>query len=158
MDEYPNLFRQENFLSEPTYYVVKNHEMGEWLKRYLADKFGTVLGLRILEIVQAIQKFNTWYGSSVSHRKMMAGNKMSSYSDATSDTSTMADTIVAKKTSLSRGEMKLAIYKALEELLAGKTISSSPYRTILQRRLMAGSLNGSGSLPTQLRMPLFSMI
>jgi len=129
VDEYPNLFCQENPLSEPTYYVVKNHEMGEWLKRYLADKFGTVLGLRILETSRAIQEFNGWYGSSLSHRRGMTENRK--YSDASNGT--MANSGAAEEANvapmalLSRSEMRLAIYKALEELLVEEIV---PFKSI----------------------------
>jgi len=110
VDEYPNLFCQENPLSKSTCYVVKNHEMGEWLKRHLADKFGSVLGLRILQIDQALQKFSAWY--------------MGSNSDA------------ATKTLLSGREIRLAIYKAAEELLEGG--ASSPIRSYLAKAPSGG--------------------
>jgi len=89
VNEHPNLFRQKNSFFKPTYYVVKNHEMGDWLKWRLADRFGAVLGLDILDIDQAIQEFSGWYADSTSHRKVL----------------------------FSKREMKLVIYKALEEFL-----------------------------------------
>jgi len=118
VNEHPELFRQENSLSEPTCYVVKNREMGEWLKRHLADRFGVVLGLRILEFDQAMEKFNAWYANSVSR-----GNGTNLYSNAATATDSTEAVGVTAKALLSRSEMKLAIYKALGELIVKEAAS-----------------------------------
>ena len=107
VNEYPNLFCKENPLSKTTFYIVENREMGEWLKRYLADKFGSILGLRILKTDQALQRFSAWY--------------MGPYSDT------------AAKTLLSGREIRLAIYKAVEELLEEGASSFDPIRSYLAK-------------------------
>lgn len=133
MDKYPDLFRQTNPLSESTCYVVKNLEMAGWLKRYLADRFGTVLGLSILTINEAMPKFYTWYANG--RRKIREWDMGNPYSDAGTDTEIMQDADYPHKAKalLSRSEMKLAIYKALEELLAGEVSLFKPIKAYLDK-------------------------
>lgn len=137
VNEYPNLFRQENFLTIPTYYVVKNNEMGEWLKRHLANRFGAVLGLRVLEVDQAIREFSDWYASSDSHRRVIREDRRDLYSNSKTitavDKSTAKEADTANKVLLSRSEMKLVIYKALEEFLKEEAASFKTIRAYLAK-------------------------
>ncbi len=108
--DYPELFLQETPLSEPVCIVVQNAGLGEWLVRELTRNTGAVMGMRILMPEQALRRFAGGYPTA---RKLVSPDGR----DPGMENST-----------LFRGEgrgllfmdsLKLTVFKALEEVLAG---------------------------------------
>lgn len=115
----PELFLQEDPLSEPVCIVVQNAGLGEWLTRSLARRQGGVMGLQIMMPEQALRRFAGGYSTA---RQMVSPDG----SDPGADNST-----------LSRGEgcgllfmdgLKLAVYKAVEESVSGEDPLFTPLR------------------------------
>lgn len=102
----PELFLQENPLSEPVYTVVQNTGLGDWLVRYLAETTGAVMGPRILMPEQALRKFSSDYPTA---RRILSEERGLLFMDG----------------------MKLTLFKALEEVLKDDDPVFAPIRQYL---------------------------
>ena len=91
-DRYPELFLADNPLADPVYVIVQNAGLGKWLTRFLTQKQGGVMGLRILMPEQALRKFALGFPSAC---RLVGGD--------------------AEKLLFLDG-MQLTLYKALEEI------------------------------------------
>ena len=116
-DQLPQLFLTPDPLAAPVYIVVQNTGLGEWLLRKLATCRGAVMGPRILMPEQALRMFAKGFPSA-RRRLEVTGRKGGGL--------------------LFMDGMKLTLYKALEEAVAGNDPVFSPLKDYLSGSGPAG--------------------
>ncbi|MCK5737124.1 MAG: exodeoxyribonuclease V subunit gamma, partial [Spirochaetaceae bacterium] len=125
---FPDIFLQNDPLSDPVYTVVQNFGLGEWLVRFLAESRGAVMGARVLMPEQALRKFSLGYPSA---RRLLLG-------DAVGNSSSDSP---GRRNLLFMDGMKLTVFKALEEVLPGDDAVYAPIRSYMDS---LGSVKGAG--------------
>ncbi len=131
---FPDIFLQKTPLSDPVYTVVQNSGLGEWLIRFLAKQQGAVMGPRILMPEQGLRKFASGYPTA---RGLLLMD------EAGSDVGEVetSDGRPTTRGLLFMDGMKLTVFKALEEVLAGDDATYDPLRNYMAS-LGSGSTGG----------------